>query len=243
MPKQDSSPKLIPVNQLRSVSGEASEKWESTGNDPEFRLEGVPAGLVKVSFVASSDVPVDFVLYAYGADGLLKEEINIGVVSEKEKPYSAIVQIDVGARLLRLDPGKLPARFVIKSVKLKRMTGLRFMLRASLNFLSDKNNISLRAMSGALSGALWLLREGGRRRLRDHAVQRVKETAGIHKFNYSLWVQQHTPGREELQKMAQQSITMPLKPTFSILLLRADAEEYCTKRCFESILAQVYPYW
>src|SRR5271157_225795 len=237
------TPKLIPVNQLRSTPGLAPDRWESVGSDPEFRLEQIPHGWVKLSFIASSETPVDFTLYVYGEDGFLKEKIDVGSVSDKEKIYTALMLLDPDVSALRLDPGKFPTRFLIKRLRLKKLTEIEVLGWTSWNYFWERENLSFRAFFGALLRALSALREGGRRGLRAHALERIEAVAAIQKHHYGLWIKQHTPTVEELQKMARHSVELPLKPAFSILMSARDAEEYSVKRSVESVLTQAYPYW
>ena len=236
-------PKLVPVNQLRCVS-EETDQWESTGPDPEFQLKAAPSGWVRLSFIASSEIPVDFTLYAYGEDGCLKaKSFNIGFVTDKEKSYSTTIFLDSDVSTLRLDPGDCPTRFVIREVKLAKMTEMHMLARTSWNFFYEKKNRSFGALFGTFTRALTALRAGGRRGLHTHALERVKAVSDIHTHHYDLWIRQHTPTSEELRKMARHSVDLPHKPAFSILIPTCDPEEYSMKRCIESILFQAYPYW
>jgi hypothetical protein len=163
-------PKLLPVNQLKPLAGEESGQWESTGFAPEFRLEEIVSGWVKLSFVASSETEADFTLYVYGKDGFLKEKVDLGSVTNKEQTYSALMLLAPDVSALRLDPGKRPTRFVLKSLKLKKMTEAEILIRTLWNFFSDKQNLSFRVFFRAVFGALSALREGGQEKLRAHAL-------------------------------------------------------------------------
>ena len=236
-------PKLVPINQLRPVS-EKTDQWESTGPDPEFQLKAAPSGWARLSFIASSEKPVDFTLYAYGRDGCLKaKSFNIGFVTDKEKSYSTTIFLDSDVSTLRLDPGDCPTRFVIREVKLAKMTEMHMLARTSWNFFYEKKNRSFGALFGTFTRAFTALRAGGRRGLHAHALERVKAVSDMHTHHYDLWIRQHAPTSEELTKMARHSVDLPHKPAFSILIPTCDPEEYSMKRCIESILFQVYPYW
>ena len=104
-------------------------------------------------------------------------------------------------------------------------------------------NLSVSALCGAFLGAASALRAGGFGALRAHIVARIAAVAGTQRHCYALWVRRHVKGPEELSKMHQQSVQLPYKPTFSLLMRSCNTEEHALTHAVESVLAQAYPYW
>lgn len=237
-------PRLIPANQIKPASDGEPGRWESTGTDPQFYMTGsLPDGSVKVTYAASSEKPGHFKLYVDSGEGFLEgQSFKIGFVTDKEESYSIIVSLGPRVLQLRLDPGEYPAYFVIKKLKLTRVSKMGVMVGTLSRVLRRSQNLSFKGVLSLLIWLIFTLREEGYKGLKIRLANQIRSQVQ-QVDSYKLWMKMHGPSPPELDEMWRKSAALLYQPKFSIVVQLFNAKEHWLRNSIESILAQAYTQW
>ena len=143
---------------------------------------------------------------------------------------------------LRLETGDGLSRFVIRELKLTHVSEIEVMVRTLFTFLRKNHCLTARALYLMAQRAYYVLRTGGYHEFRNSFDQLVKSATDM-PSGYDLWLRRHTPGDEELGKMAQTALSLSYIPVFSIVMPIYNVDERWLRKSINSVLAQIYPYW
>lgn len=128
-------PRLTPLQHLRPAKS-AEHQWESTGNDPQFRIEPpLPKGWVELRLKGSGSPAALAALYLSRDGGLTESDARLlGLLTPAGNGLELLVNLR-GVRFARLDPSLCPGQFTIEDLSLQRVGVWRVALRAATLYL------------------------------------------------------------------------------------------------------------
>lgn len=239
-------PQLVPVHQIDSLPNGAEYRFQSTGNDPQFHLHGrYPRGWVKIVWEGAVENPMRPLLYVDRGQGLNNHDtVNLGLMLGQElQKYVAIVHLGKTVRFLRLDPGETPSQLTLDKFTFTQISRAEVFLQALLRHW-QRQGISVRHMPAYGRRALGIIRKEGIRGLwRKAKNQIVPGTATASSIEYEQWLEFHTLSDLDIERMKGHSMELAYKPVLSLIVPVYNVEECWLRKCLDSVLAQVYPYW
>jgi O-antigen biosynthesis protein len=227
---------LIPFTNIQQVTGEQFGNWEATDNDPQFLLKGPwSKGWSEISWDAAADYPLRMRLYLDRGRGFNElESIDLGVFNCNDiTHYKVIVPVGFDLKGVRLDPGEVRGRFVLKNFKMLGVTRIGIFLRAINSSLREKGTFG--QMLGEIGSSI------AEKGIKGPWVWAKKLM--LPSDNYDIWMR-YTKLSEGKKETIQQRIEqLDYKPTFSIVVPVYNVEERWLRKCIDSVKAQIYPYW
>lgn len=229
---------LIPLARIRSLK--TPEEWEAAGKDPQFLVRGKwPEGWTEVSWSAAADYPLRLRLYLDRGRGFNDlQSIDLGVVSSGErKAYSTVIPLGVELKGVRLDPGETAGKFVLSGLRLRGIS--RFgMIRRALGLFFREEGVSSRSLGLLAREVRDSLERQGARGIWLWSKRRICPPD-----SYELWIKYTSLSEEDKAAIKSRIESLNYKPTFSVVVPVYNVAEKWLRRCIESVLAQLYPYW
>ena len=241
-------PILIPLSGIQPLPDEGPGIWESVNHDPQFLINGPwPRGWTLISWLASSDNPLSMRLYLDRGRGFNEtENIDIGVVNSRYLiRYSALVPFGDDLQGLRLDPGDATGRFSLSEFRMVRVNKLEVFLRAVWDYYT-RQGTAITSNLYLLKKAIGVLKREGVRGLWRRAKQYISPnhpSSAVNIAEYEVWLMHHTLTEEDKQKIRNRIKEFAYQPLFSIIVPVYNVEDQWLRKCIESVLGQLYPYW
>ncbi|WP_377002810.1 glycosyltransferase family 2 protein [Coralloluteibacterium thermophilus] len=245
---------LQPLNQVEPVgaAGERSQRWRATGNDPSFDVELTTGPLVggwyeielriKV-FRGRIHAPALYPDYARGF--VIEAERQVLPLSDARQgshAVSRLVRFTADVTRLRFDPSLIPCEFEIEAFTLRRLSRAEAARCMFGQVMASREGMG--KLRFAASTLVDLLR-GGPRRMADRLYHKYAAYAGGNDVSdYEVWVDFYDDCSPE--GIAQALTAMPpleQTPSFSIVVPTYNTDERWLRACFDSVIAQTYPYW
>jgi O-antigen biosynthesis protein len=242
-----------PIDQLHAhADGKGGWEWETTGDDPKFRLarSGVPIRVVagwyvmRAVFRLQAGQVIAPCLYPdYGA-GWGFESCVVLPEPGPDGAIQSLVLFKHDVRDLRFDPTQRQARFALDGVELVRLGRLRaFLLMVSSQRDGDAAIDWRAAGSSILQFARVAARRGmsaaGASLFQEYTERRRRAASG-----YDAWVRRYdtitAADRQMLEVRAQRHQAGPL---ISVILPVYQTPEQWLRRCLDSVLEQAYGNW
>lgn len=241
-------PVLVPVADLQPLSEEGPGIWETIDSDPQFLLKGPwPKGWAEVSWLASAERPLKMRLYIDRGSGFNElDSVELGLVnSDAITRYHALIYLRKDLRGLRLDPGELPGRFILSEFKMVRISRLEVFSRAVWFYL-QRQGLSLMIFPLLFKKAWGIIRREGIHGLWRRAKQHISLShpgSAANIADYELWVKHHILSQDDKERICSHIQKFAYRPLFSVIVPVYNVEERWLRKCIESVLGQLYPYW
>ena len=239
-------PRLEPAHQIEILPNGAEYRFQSTGNDPQFHLHGkYPRGWVKIAWEGAAERPMRPLLYVDRGQGLnIHDTINLGLMMGKGlQKYEAMAHLGDMVLFLRLDPGEAPGQITMNNFSMIRVSRAEVFLQAVHKHWQHQG-ISVKHVPAYIKRAMGIIRQDGIRGLWCKAKnQIVPGNATASSLEYEQWLQFHTLSDLDIEWMKRHSKELAYKPIFSLIVPVYNVDECWLRKCLDSVLAQVYPYW
>ena len=239
-------PELIPIHHLEAIKPGGDYNWKSIGNDPRFLLsEGCPKGWAKLSWDGAAEHPTRLILYINRGSGFNDTNtINLGLISgEQTEHYEAWVHLGSTSRDLRLDPGEGPGSFTLKNISLTRVSRLEVFYHALNNYLR-RQGFSFKYFRLYIVRALAILRQEGIHGLWLKAKNQITPSnPATNTLEYDQWLRFNRLTDLEIEGIRRHITELKYKPVFSVIVPVYNVEEIWLRKCLDSVLAQLYPFW
>lgn len=237
------TPVLTPIVQLQT-SSRAAYRWQSTGDDPQLRVEPpLPWGWVEMQIRGRADPPAVVKVYFDKGVGMSEGTVfRPGVLlPDRMTELVAVVNLQ-HCRALRLDPSLAPGFITIESFTLKRLGTVGVVARALAAYRARASGREMgwRDIAGK---ALAHLRRGGIRALRQAVAQQIATSPETGRDDaaaeYDIERQVRSAlreGRSSLPSEIPPIVLAPAEnPTISIVIPVWNRAEL-TYRCLESLV-------
>ncbi|TMD58681.1 MAG: glycosyltransferase [Chloroflexi bacterium] len=232
-------PRLVPIQELRPRAVDGFD-WESTGDDPQFRLEPpLPNGWVRLHLKGRAKPAAVVMLYV--DDGKQAGELTghrLGTLSTTGNSLELFVGLS-HACFARLDPSLEPCQFAIEEFSLQRIGSWRIALRTAAIYLGLNRE---RHVWHLAMGAVRVLRRSGFTGLRNSVVGLLQYQQGSAP-QYPLWVEQNRLDEAATARLQATVEACSYKPTISVLMPVYNPPVRLLKRAIESVRSQLYSRW
>lgn len=236
---------LIPVNNLVKTSQNHTYIWEANGNDPQFLLKGkYPKGWMLVNYSGVASKPLKLKLYIDRGNGFNENEFNeIGILDDSNVSINkAVVHLGPQVKMLRLDPGESSSTFSLSNISLVRISRFEILLRAFWSYWRI-NGVTAKSLKTILHKVWQKGRRVGIRGLWNYAKQAVSPNSISNTDDYNHWLEQNRLTEENIKEIKKHIKELSYCPTFSIIVPVYNVEEQWLRKCIQSVLDQLYPYW
>jgi GT2 family glycosyltransferase len=241
-----------PIEQLLPVVADDGERqWETTGEDPKFRLArsgtpvSLPAGWYRFDgWIQRRDgqVMAPCLYPDYGSAAAQDDMIELPAPDSAGR-ISALVLFKFPLRELRFDPTLRQARFFATGLRLRRVGRVRALL-AMLPVNRGDGGIDWTASVDATRDFLRQVRREGLSSATAALFQRHERQRKSSNASYEAWVHRYdsvTPAARTM--FTRRAARLVERPTFSILLPVFQTPERWLRRCLDSVLQQAYGEW
>lgn len=235
-------PVLTPVHHLRPLAGQPGG-WESTGNDPQFRVEPpLPRRWVEVRLRGKADPAATVTLYLDQGGGLRESEgIRLGVLTPAGRDIRLLVQIG-RPQQARLDPSQGPGLITIEEFVLRRVGRWRVALKAFGIVLRRQRERHANPLRSARR-AVTIFRTSGWAGLRHAARAQLRYQQGPMSDDYAMWLENHRLSDLNKDQMRERATQLSYKPTISVIVPVFNPSESSLRQCIDSVRAQIYDRW
>ncbi|HEV2018294.1 MAG TPA: glycosyltransferase [Gemmatimonadaceae bacterium] len=235
-------PVLTPVHHLRPLAGQPGG-WESTGNDPQLRIEPpLPRRWVEVRLRGRADPAATVTLYLNQGSGVRESEgIRLGVLTPTVRDIRLLVQLG-RPQQARLDPGLGPGLITIDEFVFRRVGWWRVGLRAfgiALRRQRERHANPLRLVRRAVI----IFRTSGWAGLRHAARAQLRYQQGPVSNEYATWLENHRMSEADMDQMRQRATQLSYRPTISFIVPVFNPQESWLRHCVDSVRAQLYDRW
>jgi glycosyltransferase involved in cell wall biosynthesis len=245
-----------PIEQLLPVVADDGERqWETTGEDPKFRLSRsgaplpLPAGWYRFDGwiqQREGQVVAPCLYPDYGNAAATGDMIELPAPDSAGR-IAALVLIKFPLRELRFDPTVRQARFFATGLRLRRIGRMRALL-GMLPVHRGDGGIDWPASADATRDFLRQVRHEGLSIAAAALFHRHERQRKSGNASYEAWVRRYdsvTPAaRTMFARRAARLVGRPGdSPTFSILLPVFQTPERWLRRCLDSVLQQAYGEW
>jgi len=235
--------RLIPMNDV--YYDEGIKKWVSTGDDPQFFLEGeFPVGWIKLVVKCSFEKPTTVKLYWDNGGGMSETNaIRMSVRKEEHTELRRIFFLDERVKKLRLDPGAIPQKFCVEKVYFEKI-GRLHALCYSIKLYLKKHGISISTMKLIFKKLMFLHNNGGIsiiwEKIKNYVEVECKTDVSD---QYQYWVIKNeiTEGKRSL--IRKEIEAFKYKPLISVLVPVYNVDEKWLRKCIESVRNQLYENW
>lgn len=231
---------LIPQQQLEA--GSIPGEWVATGDAPFFVWRGsLPAGVLAFRLVMESEVRGRGEVGMDSGSGYsARETVRLPEIHRKLS-LDTYIHLKRPVREIRFQPIDKAGRFVIKAFELKPLSGSALFLRS---VKSKWREIQVRNRLGpAFKKGVKLLLKGDFSALKGKVVQSLGSAADTTPEDYLKWRAHHALTDAKRAQMKAATAAMKDPPYFSILTPVYNAPEIYLRKCFDSVLNQIYPHW
>jgi glycosyltransferase involved in cell wall biosynthesis/2-polyprenyl-3-methyl-5-hydroxy-6-metoxy-1,4-benzoquinol methylase len=253
------SVRLIPWHELKPSSNK--NEWISEGEDPYFVLDSrgflsyYPSGWVKFRWKGGLLNQGRETMTLYWDNGMGMNEhqkATIGVLSRLPNDtnvnedglqwQTSLLHFPKGIRIVRLDPGNKSFIFNLSSLQIKKISRLEMLFSAVRTYFQ---------VNGKKPSSIWsLIRKGFQiisqsgvtelwKKVKNKSVNILMDSG----VNYSDYIEANRITNEKGKAILLLINQMKYKPTFSVILPVYNVEEIWLRKCIDSVINQIYPYW
>lgn len=238
--------RLDPGHQIERLPSGSKYHFESTGNDPQFYLQGkYPHKWIMISWEGAVERPMRPLLYIDRGQGFSTDDtVNLGLMMGQEpQKYRILAHLGKPVSLLRLDPSELPGQFIMENFSMRRLSRAEVFIQAVFKHAKSQG-ISIKHLPNYTKKAIGIIHRDGIRGLWRKAKNQIVPGNGFdNSLEYEQWLQYHIISDPEIERMKRHSEELVYKPLFSIIVPVYNVEEQWLRKCLDSVIEQAYPYW
>lgn len=234
---------LIP---MQNVINKGKDKWEAVGQDPAFILDGkFPTGWVIMKVVTSSEANLPLKLYWDQGNGMSEQDSAVvgTLIHGREIEQKFKVLIPNEAISLRLDPGEEPVHFLMRDLRLTKISKYHVLFDALRDYTRVRGGV-VRSILPISQKIFQVLRNSGF----SGAKSQIKRALGLSQIsdltqNYQQWVNARTLTSSRIYEIKKEIERFSYKPLISIIVPVYNVEEKWLRKCIDSVRNQLYPNW
>lgn len=241
--------RLVPSRSLKPWPADSTATWESTGNDPSFRLcvGDRPMRLnkgwyrIRLRLDAVAGQIAAPALYPDYGDGYAHGDMIQLPEPDEAGRIDAIVLLKHQVQSLRFDPTNCPGRFLLRQASLAGQTRFSALMRMLLAISRQAHRPwrdALRLAAGFLRATVARGLSAAADELYSRQPGRCRPASG----NYAQWLKKYDAGLGT-DAYAERHGALHRRPKISILLPVYGTPERWLRRCLESVLRQACPRW
>ncbi|WP_258313558.1 glycosyltransferase [Paenibacillus sp. tmac-D7] len=235
---------LVPLQQLHQKT---EDIWKSTGDDPQFIMNNsIRSGWVHFSFSGTADQMIALKLYYDLGQGMSEENsVILGILSKSSvKQQSAFFQLPKDTQNLRLDPGDKASEFSLFDLKIRPISKFELSIRPVIKFFVDYG-FSFSTLKMFIVKSFRIFNNEGIKGLSRKAKSFILPMKKVETelIDYNKFVESTTKSKKELDMLRESVSQFNYLPVISVLVPVYNVEERWLRRCIDSVVNQVYPYW
>ncbi|ADO58770.1 MULTISPECIES: glycosyltransferase family 2 protein [Paenibacillus] len=232
--------KLVPVNHLIKDNG----NWVSTGDDPAFVFQGkFYVGWNQINWSSNSEEYTPLKLY--WNDGSGYSEVNsviFSFISPTGAKQTSTLFIPPGVQELRLDPGEKETVFELSDFEFKKITKIHIVFQAMKKLLLQRGS-NVGTIKKLIIKATYVIRKHGIRGFWSTIKNNADLTLTNVLENYQLWVAKNRISPQQKINIRHEIEMFTYKPLISVIMPVYNVEEIWLRKCIDSVIEQLYPYW
>lgn len=222
--------RLLPKQQLEVAEPDSKYDWQSTGDDPYFKLKrkgAMPKGWYMLNLCVDADISrLDTKFYVdYGQDIDEADALCVSLLSGKLN--KRVMFFDGRPLSLRFDPISSTCKFSITKLSLTKLTSAR---ARSLMLKKLQSRRSL--------GAIETLSQDDLLLTYNHCFDK-----SVSSVTYQQWRERHEAQFTETKAITPMLANLTVKPVFSVVMASYNSNIEYLKACIDSVLGQHYPHW
>ncbi|WP_149095627.1 glycosyltransferase family 2 protein [Paenibacillus terrae] len=232
--------KLVPVNHLIKENG----NWISTGDDPAFVFQGeFYVGWNQINWSSNSEEYTPLKLYWNDGSGYSEgNSVVFSFLSPTGAKQTSTLFIPPGVQELRLDPGEKETVFELSDFEFKKITKIHIVFQAMKKLLRQRGS-NVGTLKKLITKATYVIRKRGIRGVWSTIKNNADLTSTNVLENYQLWVAKSRISPQQKMNIRHEIEMFKYKPLISVIMPVYNVEEIWLRKCIDSVIEQLYPYW